>query len=89
MLTPSFHMKYSSMELVLFEKLHNIQLSRVVFRVTTFFQFDSIKSSINTLLQYAQDLYDNIKILNSKLVSNNYDQKSHMQTNEIYPIHPY
>ena len=62
-LTPTFHMNYSSMELVLFEKLHNIKLSRSVFRVINFFQFDSTKFSLNTLLACAQDLDDNIKTL--------------------------
>ena len=36
---PTFHINYSSMELVLFEKLPNIKLSRSMYRVTTFFQF--------------------------------------------------
>ena len=39
--SPAFYMNNSSMELVLFEKLHNIKLLSSVFRVTTFFQFDS------------------------------------------------
>ena len=33
---PKFNMSYSSMEPVLFEKLHNITLSHSVFRITTF-----------------------------------------------------
>ena len=41
--TPKFPMNYSSMEPVLFEKLHNIKLSHSIFRVTIFFQFDSTK----------------------------------------------
>ena len=65
------------MELVLFEKLPNIKLSRLIFRVTTFSQFDSTKSSLNTLLEYAQDLDDNIKTLFTKLVTTNYDQKTY------------
>ena len=76
-LSPAFHMNYSSMELVLFEKLHNIKSSRSVFRVTTFFQFDSTKSSLNNLLEYGQDSDDNIKTLYAKLVTNNYDQKTY------------
>ena len=66
------------MEPVLFEKLHNIKLSHLVFRVTTFFKFDSTKSALNTLLEYAQDLDENLKTLYSKLVTNNNsDQKSY------------
>ena len=65
------------MEPVLFQKLCNIKLSRLVFRVATFFQFDSTKSSFNTLLEYVQDLDDNIKTLYAKLVTNNYDQKTY------------
>ena len=76
-LTPKFHMNYSSMEPGIFEKLHNIKLSHSVFRVTTFFQFDSAKSTLNTLLKYAQHLDENLKTKYSKLVTNiNYDQKS-------------
>ena len=70
-------MNYLSMEPVLFEKLHNIKLSTSVFRVTTFFQFDSTKSSLNILLNYTQDLEENLKKLYSKLITyNNYDHKS-------------
>ena len=58
-------MNYSSMELVLFEKLPNIKLSRSVFRVT-FFQFDSTKPSLNLLFQYAQDLEENMETLYTK-----------------------
>ena len=32
-------MNYSTLEPVLFEKLHNIKLSHEVFKVATFFQF--------------------------------------------------
>ena len=60
-LPSTFHMNYSSMELVVFEKLPNIKLSRSVSRVTTFFQFDSTKSLLNTLLECTQDLDENIK----------------------------
>ena len=72
-------MNYLSVEPVLFEKLHNIKLSQSVFRVTTFFQFDSTKSTLNTLLKYIQDFDENLKTLYSKLVmNNNYDDhKSH------------
>ena len=73
-----FYMNYSSMELVLFEKLHNIKLSHSVFRITNFFQFDSTKSALNTLLEYTQDLDENLKTLYSKLVTNNYyDHKTY------------
>ena len=79
-------MKYSSMELVLFEKLPNIKLSRSVFRVTTFLQFDSTKFSLNLLLQYTQDLEENIKTLFTKLVTDNHCQKTYDtgQQNVIY-----
>ena len=71
-------MNFSSMEPVLFEKLHNINLSHSIFRVTTFSQFDSIKSVLNILLKYAQDSDKNLKTLYSKLVTNNkYDHKSY------------
>ena len=63
-------MIYLSMEPVLFEKLHNIKLSCYVFRVTTFFQFDSTKNAVNTLLEYAQELDVNPKTLYSELVQN-------------------
>ena len=70
-------MNYSSVEWVLFEKLHNIKLSRSVFRVTTFFQFNSTKSSLNLLLQYAQDLEEDIKTLYTELVTDNHNQKTY------------
>ena len=57
------------MELVLFEKLPNIKLSRSVFRITTFFfQFESTYSSSNTLLQYTLDLEENVQSLYTQLV---------------------
>ena len=62
-LTPKFHVNYLSMEHMLFEKLHNIKLSCAVFRVTTFFQFDSTKNTLNTLLTSAQELDANLKTL--------------------------
>ena len=65
--TPKFHLNYSSMEPVLFEKLHDIKLSCSVFRVTISFQFDSTKSAPNTLLKYIQDLDENLKTLYSKI----------------------
>ena len=65
------HMNYLLMEKVLFEKLHNIKLLRSVFRVTTFCQFDSTKSTLNTLLKYAKELDENMKTLYLKLVTNN------------------
>ena len=71
-------MNYSSMEPVLFEKLHNIKLSQSVFTVTTFFQFDSMKAALSILLHYAHDFNENLKILYSKLVTNNdFDHKSY------------
>ena len=62
------------MELVLFEKLHTIKLSCSFFRVTTFFQFDCTKSTLNTLLEYTEDLDENWKTL---VTNNNYDQKTY------------
>ena len=38
-------MNHSTLEPVLFEKLHNIKLSQSVFRVTTFFQFESTNAA--------------------------------------------
>ena len=70
-------MNYSSMEPVLFEKVPSIKLSRSVFGVTTFFQCDSTISSLNILLQYAQDLEENIQAFYTKLVTDNYDQKTY------------
>ena len=71
-------MNYSSMEPVLFEKLNNIKLSHSVFRVTTFFQFDSTNPALNIPLGYAHDLNENLKTFYSKLVmNNNYDHKSY------------
>ena len=57
----TFHMSYSSMEPVLFEKIPNIKLFRSIFRVTMFFQFGSTKSSLNILLQYTQGQEENIQ----------------------------
>ena len=73
----TFHMNYSSMELVLFEKLPNIKLFRSIFRVTTFFQFGSTKCSLNISLQYAQDWEGDIQTLYTKLITNNDDQKTY------------
>ena len=68
--TPKFknqaHMNYSSIEPILFEKLYNIKLSCSVFRVSAFFEFDSTKFALNTLLKYTQDLHENLKTLYSK-----------------------
>ena len=55
----------------------NIKLSRSVFSITTFFQFYSTKSSLNILLQYTQDPEENIQTLYSKLVTDNYYQKTY------------
>ena len=71
-------MNYLSIEPVLFEKLHCIKLSHYIFRVTTFYQCDSTKTALNTLLQYAQDLDANVKTLYLELFkNNNYDHKSY------------
>ena len=53
------HINYSAMEPVLFEKLHNIKLSHSVFRVTTFFQFDSTKVCLA--------FYSNMLIISTKI----------------------
>ena len=69
---------YSAMEPVLFEKSHNIKLSQSVFRITTFFQFDSTQVALNILLQYTHNFNENLETLYSKLVINNvYDSRSH------------
>ena len=54
-------MNYTSMESILFEMLHNIKLSHSMFRVTTFFQFDSTQNALNALIACAQDLDENLK----------------------------
>ena len=72
-----FHMNYSSMELVLFKKLLNITLSRSVFQVIVLFQFSSTKSSLNILLQYAQNLEENIQTLFATLITNHDNQKTY------------
>ena len=75
--TPS-HMNNSALELVLFEKLHNIKMSYSVFRVMTFFQFESTKAALEILLQYGNSFEENLETLYSKVVSNNnFDHKSH------------
>ena len=75
---PKFHMNYTSVKPVLFEKLHNIKLSCSIFKVATFSQFDSTKNALNTLPEYIQDLDANLKTLYSELVrNNNYDHKSY------------
>ena len=57
---------HSAMEPVLFEKLHNIKLSCSVFRVTTFFQFNSMKAVLSIQLQYVYDFDENLNTLYSK-----------------------
>ena len=84
----TFHMNYSSIELVLFEKLPHIKLSRSIVRVTTFLQFSSTISSLNILLQYTQGLEENIKILNTRLVTNNETRKHMRPPKETYLMHP-
>ena len=64
-------MNNSALEPVLFKKLHNIKLSCLVFRVTTFFQFKSTKAAIEILLQYTHDFEKNLKTVYSKLLTNN------------------
>ena len=76
-LPPTFHMNYSSMELVLLEKLPDNEVSRSIFRVTIFFQFSSTKSSLNILLQYVQGLEENIQTLYTRLVTNNNNQEAY------------
>ena len=61
------------MEPVLFKK----KLFISVFRVTIFFQFGSTKSSLNILLQYTQNLEENIQTLYTKLVTNYDNQKTY------------
>ena len=70
-----FHMNYSALEPVLFEKLCNIKLSQSVFRVITFFQFESKKAALEILLHFAHAFNKNLETLYSKLVTNN-DQKN-------------
>ena len=71
-------MNYSSLEPVLFEKVHNIKLSQSVFKVTVFFRCSSTKAALNILLNYMHDFNQNLKTLYSKLVTNNdFDQKSY------------
>ena len=52
-----------ALEPVLFEKLHNIKLSCSVFRVATFFQFESTKAALEILLHYVHDFKENLKTL--------------------------
>ena len=67
-------MNYSSLQPVLFEKLNNIKLSRV----TTFFQFDSTTAALSILLHCTHDFDKNLKMLYSKLVTNNnFDHKAY------------
>ena len=71
-------MNYSALKPVLFEKLYNIKLSCSVFRVTTFFQFESTNVELEFLLHYAYDVEENQKKTYSKLVTkNNFDHKSY------------
>ena len=68
----------SLMEPAIFEKLHYIKLLHSVFRVTTFFQFDSNKVALSILLQYMHNFNENLKMLFSKLVINNlFKSRSH------------
>ena len=77
-------MNYSSMKPMQFEKLQNNKLSHLIFRVTTFFHFNSTKSTVDILLQYVHDFDRNLKTLYSELVTNNnidhksYDARQHI-----------
>ena len=72
------HINNSALEPVLFEKLHNIKLSQSVFRVTTFFQFESTKVALEILLQYMHCFGENLKTLYLKLATDNeLDHKSY------------
>ena len=64
-------MNNSALEPVLFEKLHNIELSCSVFRFTTFFQFASTEAALQVLLQKMHDFEENLTILYSRLVTSN------------------
>ena len=64
-------MKNFGWESVLFEKLHNINLSCSVFRATTFFKFASTITALKILLQCTCDFKENLTILYVKLVTNN------------------
>ena len=76
------HMYNSTLEPVLFEKLHNIKLSHSVFKVTTFFQFKSTKAALEILLQHMHDFKENLKTLylvtNNKLDHKSYDVRQHV-----------
>ena len=82
-------MKYSALVLVLLQNLHNIKLSQSIFRVTTFFQFESTKVVLEILLHYMHDFDKNLKALYSKLVTNNnfyhksYDMRQHILIYEV------
>ena len=65
------HENKSSLEPVLFEKLHNIKLSCSVFWIATFFQFVSPKTALQILLQYAQDFENNLTTLYAQFISDN------------------
>ena len=70
-------LSYYALEPVLFEKLHNIKLSHLLFRVTNSFQLDSTKAAVEIVLKYAHDFDENMKALYSKLVINkDFDHKS-------------
>ena len=80
-------MNYSSMEPVLFEKLPDIKPSRPVVRVTMFFQFSSMKSSLNILPQCTQNLEENIQTLYTQLITNYDNQESPlMEPNLSIPL---
>ena len=79
-------MNYSSLESVLFEKLHSIKLSQPVLIVTTFFQFNPMKAALSIILHYMHDFDKHLKTLFSNLVTNNnfdhrsYDTRQHILT---------
>ena len=79
-----YQVNYSAMEPVLFEKFHNIKLSKSVFRITTFFKINSMKVAPSILLQYTHNFDENLKTLYSKLVTNNvFDHKSQNERQHI------
>ena len=56
----------------------HIKLSQLVFRVATFFQFDSAKAALSIFLQCTHDFSENLETLYSKLDANNdFDHKSY------------
>ena len=67
----------SSLEPVLFKKLHNIKLSHSAFRVNTFFEFASTKTALQILLQYVHDFRQPNNSLFKLADNNDIDHKSY------------